>query len=626
MHLPPALATSSRFLPLLVVAFLAAFVPLTLGKFKRLAVPVMVGEILAGVLVGQSGLGWVHGHDPVLDLLAEIGFVFLMFIAGMEIDFSAFGWGGGGKNEHARQPSPLGLAGMYFLATLALAAGVAFVIWKMRLATDLPLMALILSTTSLGVVVPVLKESGFIGTRYGQTLLLSALIADFVTMLLITVEVAVLSRGLTLDILLVGGLFVAVFVLYRLGLLVLPVLTPLLDEMSHATSQAKVRLAIFLMLSFVVLAELLGAEIILGAFLAGVLVSVLLDPADNSLRHQLEISGYGFFIPIFFIMVGVRFNLSAVFGSLQALGLVLFLLVGAVLVKGLPAAIFRRAFGMRESLAGGVLLSARLSLIIAAAEIGRQLGVLSESVVMAVILVAMMTVTAAPVLFNRLLAGHTPVTERKPWVIAGAGTLGMQVAEMLRMHGRPVRLIDPDPKRVERARARGFRAFAYQSDDELEQHLTAAHGLICTHNEGKTAMQVCRVARTRLGMENILAMTRDPQANAEFRKMGIRPYSPVVLLATMLAMLARNPDFTQLLAEGSDEQDVCECVIENRALVGKRVRELPLPPTVLVLSIRRGEDFIIPHGDTRLEYGDRLTLLGTLEGLEAAIQTMMAGA
>ena len=624
MPLPPAIETSSRFLPLLVVAFLAAFVPLTLGRFKRLAVPIMVGEILAGVLVGESGLGWVRGHDPVLDLLAEIGFVFLMFLAGMEIDFSAFGFGAEKGGESPRQASPLWLAGAYFLATLALAAGVAFVIWKMHLATDLPLMALILSTTSLGVVVPVLKESGFIGTRYGQTLLLSALIADFVTMLLITVEVAVLSRGLTLDILLVGGLFVAVFVLYRLGLLVLPVLTPILDEVSHATSQAKVRLAIFLMLSFVVLAELLGVEIILGAFLAGVLVSVLLDPADHSLHHQLEISGYVFFIPIFFIMVGVRFDLGAVFGSLKALALVLFLLVGAVLVKGAPAVIFRRAFGARESLAGGVLLSARLSLIIAAAEIGRQLGVLSESVVMAVILVAMITVTAAPVLFNRLLAGRTPVAERKPWVIAGAGTLGMQVAEMLRAHGRPVRLIDPDPNRVERARARGFRAFAYQSDDELEQNLTGAHGLICTHNDGKATIQVCRVARTHLGIENILAMTRDPQANNELRKMGIRPYSPTVLLATMLAMLARNPDFTQLLAEGNDEQDVCECVIENRALVGKRVRELPLPPTVLVLSIRRGEDFIIPHGDTRLEYGDRLTLLGTLEGLEAAIQTMMA--
>ncbi len=407
-------ATSS-FLPLLVVIALAALVPLLLGRFRSLTLPIMVGEILGGMVLGQSGLNWVPRHDPVLELLAEFGFVFLMFLAGMEVDLTALGANAAVRGQPARRGGhPLALAGLHFLATLALAAAVAFVIWRMGLARDLPLMALILSTTSLGVVVPVLKETGLIGGRYGQTLLLSALVADFVTMLFITVEVAVVSHGLTLDILLITGLFVVLFVLYRLGMWVVPVLSPLIEEMSHATAQAKVRLAFFLMFFFVVVAEFLGVEVILGAFLAGLLVALLLDPDDHALMHQLEATGYGFFIPIFFIMVGVRFDARAVFGSVQALALVGFLLVGAVLVKGVPAVLFRRAFSWRESAAAGALLSARLSLVIAAAQIGQDLGMLSETVVMAVILVAMVTVTAAPVVFTRLMGRTAPAGPRLP--------------------------------------------------------------------------------------------------------------------------------------------------------------------------------------------------------------------
>ncbi len=613
-------AAETSFWPLLVVVTLAAAVPLLLGRFRWLPLPIMVGEILMGILVGKSGLQWVPTHDAALELLAEFGFVFLMFLAGMEVDLTALGFGAAVQSRGSRpKDNPLTLALMHFGATLLLAAGVAFVIWKMQLASDLILMALILSTTSLGVVVPVLKETGFIGGRYGQTLLLSALIADFVTMLLITVEVAVISHGLTLDVLLITGLFVVLFVLYRLGKLVVPVLTPLLDEMSGATSQAKMRLAFFLMFLFVVLAEFFGVEIILGAFLAGLLVTLLLDPEDHALMHQLEAAGYGFFIPIFFIMVGVRFDVGVVFGSLEAIALVVFLLVGAILVKGVPALVFRIAYPWRESTAAGVLLSARLSLIIAAAQIGRDLGLLSDTVVMAIILVAMITVTAAPVVFTRIVGRSAPAAQRKPVAVAGAGTVGVQVAEVLQRHGEPVLLLDPDPQRVERARSRGIEAHAVRDVAALADHLGRSRALVCAHSDEEEALRVCSVARGDLGMETVVAMAPGPGAAKKLRAMGVQTYSPTMLMTHMLTLLVRHPDLVHLLTVPHDGQDVCECLIENPALDGKRLRDLPLPPDVLVLSIRRGDAFIVPHGNTRLQLGDHMTLLGTLAGLEMAI-------
>ncbi len=622
MLFSPLPETASSFLPLLVVIALAALVPLLLGRFRGLTVPIMVGEIVGGMIVGKSGLNWVPQHDPALELLAEFGFVFLMFLAGMEVDLTSLGVNAAVQGKASRRGDhPLVLAGLHFLATLALAAAVAFVIWRMGLASDLPLMALILSTTSLGVVVPVLKETGLIGGRYGQTLLLSALIADFVTMLLITVEVAVVAHGLTLDILLITGLFVVLFVFYRLGTWVVPVLSPLIEEMSHATAQAKMRLSFFLMFFFVVVAEFLGVEVILGAFLAGLLVALLLDPEDHALMHQLEATGYGFFIPIFFIMVGVRFDFGVVFGSLQAIELVGFLLVGAVLVKGVPALLFRRAFSWRESLAAGTLLSARLSLIIAAAQIGQDLGMLSDTVVMAVVLVAMITVTVAPMAFSRLM-GRRKATERKPIAVAGAGTVGIQVAETLRGHGEEVVLLDPDAARVARARSRGLEAHLAATPEALEAYLGRSRALVCAHSDADEALEVCQVARGTLGMEPVVALAPGPTAAKRLRAMGVRVYSPTVLLAHMLTLLVRNPDFVHLLTATDDARDVCECLIENPRLAGQRLRDLPLPPDVLVLSIRRGDAFIIPHGNTRLELGDHMTLLGSLSGLEAAIQEL----
>ncbi len=373
--------TATPFTSLLIVVFLAFIVPIGLSRFKVLRLPIVVGEILAGILIGRSGLGWVSSNEPTLDFMAEFGFIFLMFLSGMEIDFSSLSWGTSqGKKRGINLVEPLPLAIINFSLTLVLAVIIGLGLVQLGLAQNPWMLGLILSTTSLGVVVPVLKEKGVIGNSYGQSILLAALIADFATMLLITILVAVLSRGITFDVLLVGLLFVAFFVVLRFGRLFnrLPGVRRVFDELSHATAQIKIRLVFALMLAFVVLSQALGTEIILGAFLAGACIALLITPKDEQLTHQLDTIGYGFLIPIFFIKVGIDFNLSALLASPNAMLLVPLLVLAALVVKFAPALIFRLRYSWRETFSIGALLSSRLSLIIAAAAIGTRLGVISE--------------------------------------------------------------------------------------------------------------------------------------------------------------------------------------------------------------------------------------------------------
>jgi Kef-type K+ transport system membrane component KefB len=387
------------FAPLLIVVVLASLVPLLLSSVRgRLAIPIVVGEILSGMIVGGSGLGWVSPDNDALKLLKELGFVFLMFLSGMEIDFRSLG---GSDPRGALRRSPMALAVLNFGATLLLAGAVAWGLKWIGATTDPWMMGLILSTTALGVVVPILKEAGLSKTAFGQTILLATVIADFVTMFLISIFVAVVSRGLTAEILLVFLLFVAFFFAARFGSFLSRIesLQRLTKDLSHATAQIKVRAAFSTLLIFVVLAETLGIEIIVGAFLAGVIVALLRTPEDRELSGQLEAIGFGFFIPIFFIMVGVDFNLPALLSSTGALLSVPLLLVAAVAVKVVPALVFRINHSWREALAAGILLCPRLSLIIAAAAIGKKLGIIDESVNAAIVLVAIVTVTASPLAF-----------------------------------------------------------------------------------------------------------------------------------------------------------------------------------------------------------------------------------
>ncbi|MEN8172851.1 MAG: monovalent cation:proton antiporter family protein [Chloroflexota bacterium] len=607
---------SLSFYPLLIVVFLAFIIPITLSRFKKMRLPIVVGEILVGILIGRSGFGWVQQHDPMLDLLSELGFVFLMFLSGMEIDFSSLRSTSSGESLQRKEPwGPLQLGGLSFVLTLALSTLVGFGLVRLGFLSSPWMIALILSTTSLGVVVPVLKERGLSSGRYGQTIMVAALVADFVTMLLITVVVTTISYGLTMDILLIGVLFVAFFLMYHFGMIFfnrIPGVRRVMDELSHATAQIKIRAAFTMMLIFVGLAEFLGTELILGAFLAGAIVSLLSTPEDAETHHQLESFGFGFFIPIFFIMVGVDFNLTALLASSQALLLFPILLVAAIAVKMLPSLIFRLNFSWRQTLSAGALISARLSLIIAASAIGLRLGVITEPVNAAIILVAVITVMLAPLIFVRT-APEVEREEQRPIIVIGAGVLGIQVARQLSGHNDRVVVIDPRDDRIARAHRNGFEAVQAKTtsyDPAAEPYLNQAKRLVCLVSDVEENYKVCEFVRSTYGIEHVVSRVNEPGEIPRFEKLGVTPMNPATDQAMLLALLTRNPSAYELLTRIDDDKDVCEVAVRNAKFLDRPLRDLDFPEGLMILAVRKAGQLVVPNGDTQLELNDRLTLLG----------------
>jgi len=543
----------------------------------------------------------------------------------MELDFSNIGLPAGGNGRvRAWGPVPLGL--LSFALTLVLATLTGLGLEAAGFVRNGWLMALVLSTTSLGVVMPVLKERGMLSGQFGQALLISALVADFATMLLITVLVAILSTGLTVEILFIGLLFVAFFVVYYFGRTFInrvPGVRRMIGELSHASAQIKVRAAFTLMLMFVVLSETLGTEIILGAFLAGAIVSLLRTPDDADLGHKLEAIGFGFFIPIFFISVGINFNFSALAESPSALVLVPLLLAAALALKLVPALVFRLSFSWRETFAAGALLSARLSLIIAASAIGLRLGVISEAVNAAVILVAILTVTGAPLLFLRLLPSDSGPQRPGPIAIAGASALGLQIARELRAHGEEVIALDFDESRVVEAREHGLDAVRLSlttPSPELDAIYGRARALICAFTDESVSLPICSLARTTYGVDHIVATVNNPSAMTNFERLGVKTMNAALDRATLLVLLVRNPAMFALLTRTDDDKEVCEVEVDHSQLAGRTLRDLRLPGDVLVSAVRRDGELIVPHGNTRLNPGDRLTLVGSIQAVDTVRQ------
>ncbi len=395
-------AETPSFAPLLVVTALAAFIPLVTDRLKVLPVPVIVGEILVGILLGDSGLGIIQ-ESSYLTFLAEFGFVYLMFLSGLEIDFSRLRSDELAQRRGGALGNPITLGFAVFAGTVALAFLISLLLGAAGIVRSPLIMALVLSTTSVGVVVPVLRDAGLTAGPFGQSILLSALVADFSTMLLITVAIAAAAGGITPELLLILVLFVAFFGAWRVGAFLRQgqwrefARTP-----RAAAAEERTRLAFALMIFFVVLSQWVGAEVILGAFLAGAAVSLISHHESRTLEGKLGAIGFGFLIPIFFIHTGANFDLGEVTGSPEGLLLVPVLLVAAYLVKVLPALLYARVYSVREALSAGLLLSSRLSLIIAAAAIGVRVGAVSEAVAAAVILVAVFTCTLSPILFTKI--------------------------------------------------------------------------------------------------------------------------------------------------------------------------------------------------------------------------------
>jgi Kef-type K+ transport system membrane component KefB len=367
---------------LLLVALAAVVLP---GLSRLLRLPGPVVEIVCGVILGKSVLHLEFGGEW-LPFLAHLGFLFLMFHAGMEIDF-------GMLLRQSRSQVILHFA--LFAATLGLALIATAYLQKGFF------LALVLTTTSLGLVMPTLKELNVTRTSLGQGILVAASLADFLTLFGITFFVLWNNYGVSWRFFLPLPLFAGFAVLLWGGRL-WAWWNPRQAERFLTTQdphELGVRLSLALLFLLAALSELVHLEPALGAFLGGCLLAFVFRE-KTGLEGKLSALGFGFLIPIFFIHVGMQFDLRNVLGVSELL-FAAELLVLAFAVKVVPSLIFTfQRIPLKSALRAGCLLTSRLSLIVAAATIGAREGFLTPELKDAVVLLALLTCVLGPTLFK----------------------------------------------------------------------------------------------------------------------------------------------------------------------------------------------------------------------------------
>ncbi|MGH2922339.1 MAG: cation:proton antiporter, partial [Gaiellaceae bacterium] len=261
--------------------------------------------------------------------------------------------------------------------------------------------AIMLGATSLGVVIPVLKDSGEAGTRFGQLVLAAASVADVATIVFLSLFFSGESGSVGAQLVLLVGfvLLVVAIALALAGFERSSRLSAALVRLQDTTAQIRVRGAFLLLALFVVLADRLGLEAILGAFAAGALIRIV--DRDRAMTHpqfrlKLEAAGFGIFVPFFFVTSGIRLDLSALFDSASALVSVPLFLAALLTARGVPALLYRSEVGLRRSVAGGLLQATSLGFFVVAGEIGRELGILNEATYAALVCAGVLSVILFP--------------------------------------------------------------------------------------------------------------------------------------------------------------------------------------------------------------------------------------
>jgi len=609
------------FWPLFLVLALAWIVPIVTRQFKFIRFPSVIVEIIAGFIIGKHVLG-ILPEAAYLDFLSLTGFVFLMFLSGLEIDVN---------RVYASLPkravkfstfitNPL-LAGFaLYLGTLVFGYFSTWVLAHYIPIKNLWYFTLIISTSSVGVIMPVLKERGEISGHFGQMIVLAAGVADILSILLFTFTTSYLKKGLEFEILLILSLFVFFVLSYYIGKHVVhkQFFKRILFQLSHASSQIKVRGTLVLILLFLILSQLINAEVILGAFLAGLLMSFFSQKERSSLLMKLDAMGYGFFIPIFFIMVGGNIDLTAFSEFDQS-----FLFLGSLLlmlfaVKVLPAwSLWYRLMGGRTAFSAGILLSSRLSLIIAAAQIGLQLGVITQATNTALVIMAVLTCTISPMLFNQLNPVARYRSDKK--VIIGGGGVGVLLARSLKMHDKPFVIIEQNENKVKDLLANGIEAICGNggdTDSYKRINLQPANPVVILTESDYKNKRIAEILKNDLGHANLVTIGLKKQNVQGMRHQGVQVVDMTSTVASAVENYLFMPQTYHNIFDSFSSYGIRELVIQNRHVDGKRLSTVNFPDEGFLMMIKKNGGLHVPHGDDILEKGDVAVVFGNEKALE----------
>lgn len=464
-------------------------------------------------------------------------------------------------------------------------------------------------------VIATLKEKEILGRPAGQTILLTAVLGEVVPMLSLTIYASI-NGGNAGRLWLIILLFLAAIILLR------RFKQPYIwfNRISKSTTQLDIRLAFSLIFILVTIAETVGAENILGAFLAG-MVMKLLEPTEAT-KEKLTSIGYGFLIPFFFIMTGVRLNLRALFAHPQSLALIPVLILCFMLAKLPIMVIYHRRFSTRNSFAGSFLVITTITLVLPSLTVARNLHAINSNQSDAFILAAVVVCIIAPIVFNSVYKLDKSDLIKQRVVFVGTNTFSVPVAQQLSRNWYEVRMITDNED--------NYKTFNSEVADLTYLHTIDEEALatgkffdtdimaMCFPSDNKNA-RLAKLAK-RAGVGRVIAGQNDPGRNrekvTELNQLGVEIYNRFNVQISVLRSLIETPSILAMLTD--TDAGLYESVVRNPNLIGQELHTLPFIDQITVSRIYRNHKAISPHGDTVLEEGDHVIFTGERSAAEEA--------
>jgi Kef-type K+ transport system membrane component KefB len=395
---------TESFFVIVVVAALAAITVAAVPS--RFAPPVVVVELLLGIVVGPEVLGLAE-TDEFIDFFSNLGLGMLFFFAGYEIDFERI------------KGTPLKLGALGWLLSIALAYGIGGALAAAGIIVSFLYTGSAMATTAIGTLIPILRDSGELKTRFGTYLLAAGGVGEFGPILLITL---VLSTKQPLH----EAAILIAFVALALALALASVRLawrgwPALERTFEASSQLAVRITVVLVFGLVLLANELGLDVLLGGFVAGMIVRLALKGRELAVfESKLTAIGFGFFVPFFFVTSGIEFDLSALGSATALLKLAMFLCLFLV-VRGTPALLlYRAALKARQRLALAFYSATELPLVVAITTLATEGGHMKSSTAAGLVGAAMLSTLIFPFVAMALQKRAVAEDETDPPIASAA--------------------------------------------------------------------------------------------------------------------------------------------------------------------------------------------------------------
>ncbi|MDH5100441.1 cation:proton antiporter [Lactobacillus kefiranofaciens] len=608
-------------LSLFLVVLLALVIPILMARFQISNVPTAVAEIIVGIIMGSSGFNLVSAtHD--LTFLSNLGVILLMFLSGMEINFDLLTRKNNpkGKSQSGKTVDPLKTAVTAFISIVVTAVVLAFVLKLVGLFSEVMLAAIILMTVALGVVIATLKEKDILGRPIGQTILLTAVMGEVIPLMLLTIYASI-NGGNEEQLWLIILLFIAaIFLLRRFK-------QPYLwfAKVTKATTQLDIRLAFFLIFALVTVAESVGAENILGAFLAG-MVMKLLEPSKST-KDKLTSIGYGFFIPIFFIMTGVGLNLRSLFAHPASLMLLPVLVIFLFLAKVPVVLVYMKYFCKRNASAGGFLTATTITIVLPTLQVARKLHAITSTQSDAFILAAVIVCILSPIVFNKNFVLTKEDKIKKRVVIIGANVFTVPVAHDLHANWYSVKMFTDKKDQYETYDSR-VKNLTFLPD--LKQATLEKAGafdcdiLVASNHADEDNIKIAKIAKYE-GVNRVIARLSEVTSDtlAELKAKGIEIFNFTNVHAALMRAMIESPTVYRIM---TDTKNVLYSVqVKNTSYTGRQLMDLEFIDQITVSRIRRGDEWLTPHGNTVIEPDDILVFSGEFKAADRVRDLLSRG-